>query len=122
MPLLSVFGNPKISEKKRLMLGSGVCLFACLTTAALHMVCKPYVMRIVTTLPLGSGPVKFEGLTFYATKKTVTVNSLAEVTPSADKLFAKATTDAGDFLYLHTDESLYLDDAFATEIAKRCAP
>ena len=108
MPLLALFGSEELSLASRLAVSGVVVVFAVGTTALLHTITKPYVLRIVAQQPGTKGaPPSFylETLNIFLRRSEVPF-TVKEVGPPEKGIFST-------FRLLPVDRNFYvhLDDA-----------
>ena len=115
VPLLAAFGNPKMSEVQRTAVGGTVCIFAIGTTATLHFVCKPYVLRIL--LREGTSAMEVHTLSIVGRTKETLVD-MKEIALSGDRIFSTFQNKAGMPFYIHEERAMFGDNEFYSQIMK----
>ena len=113
VPLIAAVGNPKMSAVQRSAVSGTVCIFAIATTATLHFVCKPYVLRIL--LREGTKDMEIQTLNVLGRTKETLVE-LSEVSLSGDRIFSTFQNKAGMPFYIHEERDMFGDDQFYSQI------
>mmetsp|Transcript_13355 Transcript_13355/g.15211 ORF Transcript_13355/g.15211 Transcript_13355/m.15211 type:complete len:210 (-) Transcript_13355:190-819(-) len=120
VPLLSAFGNEKMSPIQRGAVGFTVCAFALGTTATLHFVCKPYITKLF--LIQGSKEIEVHTLTLFGRDKITRLEGLAEISPAGDRVFSCFQNRAGTPFYVHEEEDMWGDTEFYTKLMEIIRP
>mmetsp|Transcript_1703 Transcript_1703/g.2420 ORF Transcript_1703/g.2420 Transcript_1703/m.2420 type:complete len:203 (+) Transcript_1703:234-842(+) len=120
VPLLSAFGNEKMSGIQRAAVGFTVVAFAIGTTATLHFVCKPYVTKLY--LIQGTKSVELHTLNLIGRPKITRVESLAEVSPAGDRIFSSFQNREGMPFYVHEEADMWADTEFHKELMEIVQP
>lgn len=106
-----------MSEIQRAAVGATVCVFAIGTTATLHFVCKPYVLRIMLNSADASS-MQLQTLGILGQKKITTVG-MKELTMSGDRIFSTFQDAKGNPFYIHEERAMFGDDGFYEALMKQ---
>jgi len=125
MPLLAMFGSEELSLAARLAVSGVVVVFAVGTTALLHTITKPYVLRIMAQQPESQGsPPDFylETLNIFLRRSRVPF-TLKEVSPPEKGIFStfRLPTEDRNF-YVHLDDASLFRPQFRPlrQLFQRC--